>query len=261
MIPSPFVKRINSPLNPSNHLVGISNSIVVNPFSDFIDCIIPLRLDMFSIIVPVNPSSTLTINCSIGSSFLPPSSLKITCGGPTCSSRPSLRMVSIRTERCNSHLPDTTNLPSSLSTLNQTLVSSSLANLSSRFLVVIYFHSFPAKGESLTRNSIRRVGSSIDILGNGSISPVHTVSPTNIVGIPAIVIISPHDACGDSILWSPRVVYILAIFPVLLVQSFANIVTVCPTFAVPSYTRPIHNLPTYSSYARFAICIRNGLSE
>lgn len=216
---------------------------------------------MFSIIDPVNPSSTFTINCSIGSSFFPPSSLKITCGGHTCNSRPSLRIVSINTERCNSHLPDTTNLPSSLSTLNHTLVSNSLVSLSSRFLVVIYFPSFPAKGESFTKNSIRNVGSSIDILGSASISPTPTVSPTKILGIPAIVIISPQTACVDSILCNPRVVYILAIFPVLFVPSLARIVTVCQTFATPSYTRPIPNLPTYSSYARLAICIRNGLSE
>jgi len=110
-------------------------------------------------------------------------------------------------------------------------------------------------------NSIRNVGSSIEILGSASISPTPTVSPTKILGIQAIVIISPHDACVDSILWSQRVVYILAILPVLFVPSFAKIVTVCPAFAVPSYTRPIPNLHTYSSYARFAICIRNGLSE
>jgi hypothetical protein len=58
--------------------------------------------------------------------------------------------------------------------------------------VVIYFHSLPAKGESLTKNSILNVGSSIAILGNGSKSQIQTVSQTKILGIQLIVIISQH---------------------------------------------------------------------
>lgn len=108
--------------------------------------------------------------------------------------------------------------------------------------MVIYFPSLPAKGESFTKNSIRRVGSSIDILGRASISPTPIVSPTKIVGIPAIVTISPQCASVASNLWRPRVVKILLIFPVLFVPSFARIVTDCPGFAVHSYTRPIPNL-------------------
>ena len=43
IIHSPFVSRINSERNQSNHLVGISNSIVVSQFTEFIVFIIPLR--------------------------------------------------------------------------------------------------------------------------------------------------------------------------------------------------------------------------
>lgn len=227
---------MNSPLNPSNPRVGISNSIVVNPFSEFIDCSIPLRFDTVSMIVPAKLSSTLMINCSNGSCFLPfSSSLTITCGGHTCNSRPSLRIVSINTDKCNSPLHDTKKRPSSKSTFNPTFVSSSFVNLSCRFLVVIYFPSLPAKGESFTRNSIFNVGSSIEILGNGENSPTPIVSHTKIVGIPAIVTISPHSASFHSTLCNPSVVNILLIFHVLFdTPSFPMIVTCCPAFAVPS---------------------------
>jgi hypothetical protein len=56
----------------------------------------------------------------------------------------------------------------------------------------MYFHSFHANGESLTRNSICNVGLSMAIDGKASTFHVHTVSHTNISGIHAIVIISQH---------------------------------------------------------------------
>ncbi len=154
---------MNSPLNPRSPRVGISNSIVVSPFSEFIDWSIPLRFDTVSIIVPAWLSSTLIISCSIGSCLLPCSSvLIITCGGHTCNSRPSLRIVSINTDRCSSPLPETRKRLSSISTFNHTLVSNSFVKRSERFLVVIYFPSFPANGESFTKNSIFNVGSSAE---------------------------------------------------------------------------------------------------
>ena len=100
-------------------------------------------------------------------------------------------MLSIRTERCNSHLHETKNFQSEKSTSSPTFVSSSFSNLSLKFLVVIYFHSLPANGESFTRNSICNVGLSIAIEGKGSTFHVQTVSHTKISGIHAIVIISP----------------------------------------------------------------------
>jgi hypothetical protein len=78
IIPSPLVNKINSHLNPSNHLVGISNSNVVNQFSDFIVCIIHLRLAILSMTLPAKLSSTLIISCSIGSFLCQFSVLKIT---------------------------------------------------------------------------------------------------------------------------------------------------------------------------------------
>ena len=137
-------------------------------------------------------SSTLTTKVSIGSHFSPSTSRKITCGAHTCNSRHSRRIVSIRTERCNSPLHETKNFQSEKSTSSQTFVSSSFSNLSLRFLVVIYFHSCHANGESFTRNSICNVGLSMAIDGKGSTFHVQTVSPTNISGIHAIVIISQH---------------------------------------------------------------------
>jgi hypothetical protein len=101
-------------------------------------------------------------------------------------------MLSIRTERCNSHLHETKNFQSEKSTSSHTLVSSSFSNLSLKFLVVIYFHSCHANGESFTKNSICNVGLSIAIDGKASTSHVHTVSQTKISGIHAIVIISQH---------------------------------------------------------------------
>lgn len=154
-----------------------------------------MRFAIFWIIVPARLSSTWMISCSIGSSFLPCSlCLKITCGGQTWISRPSLRIVSTSTDKCNSHLQEIKKRPSSISNFNHTLVSNSFLRRSSRFLVVIYFHSFPANGESFTRNSIFNVGSSIPILGSGVTSPTPIVSHTKIDGIHAMVTISPHSA-------------------------------------------------------------------
>jgi hypothetical protein len=145
-------------------------------------------------------SSTLTTKVSIGSHFSPSTSRKITCGAQTCNSHHSRRIVSISTERCNSPLQETRNFQSEESTSSQTFVSNSFSSLSLKFLVVIYFHSCHANGESFTRNSICNVGLSMAIDGKGSTFHVHTVSQTKISGIPAMVIISQHFASSCSIL-------------------------------------------------------------
>jgi hypothetical protein len=185
---------MNSHLNQSNHLVGISNSNVVIQFAVCIFFINHLRFDIVSITVPARSSFTLITRFSIGSCLCPFISLKITCGAHTCSSRHSLRMLSINTHRCSSHLQDTINFQSSISTLSHTFVSTSFRSLSSIFLVVIYFHSLPANGESFTKNSIFNVGSSIAIVGRANTFQTPIVSHTKIEGIPLIVIISPHCA-------------------------------------------------------------------
>ena len=135
------------------------------------------------------------------------------------------------------------NFPSTISTFKPTLVSASFSSLSAIFLVVIYFPSFPANGLSFTKNSILKVGSSIAIVGNASNSPTPIVSPTKIFGIPLIVTISQHSAWGISILWSPSVLKICAIFPLLFSPSFPIMVTWLPALKVPWYTRPTPSLP------------------
>ena len=50
---------------------------------------------------------TVIVTFSIGSIFTPFSSCMITTGAPTCNSKPSLLIVSISTDKCNSHLPAT----------------------------------------------------------------------------------------------------------------------------------------------------------
>lgn len=162
--------------------------------------------------------------------------LKITCGADTCSSKPSLLIVSMRTERCSSPLPETLHLFPSFekSISNPTFVSSSLCSLSIIFLEVTSLPSRPAKGESFTRKSIVSVGASTLIGGNGSAPGTQTVSPTKISGIPAIVAISPQVASFVSILERPSVVYSFAIFPFLWTPSLLKIMTSCPCFTFPS---------------------------
>ena len=225
---------VKSHLKPSSHLVGTSNSMVLIQSLDFKSFMIHLRFEMVSMMAPDISSLTVMTTFSIGSSLCQSTSLKITCGAQTCNSRHSLRILSISTDKCISPLPETINFPSSISTLRPTFVSVSFSSLSARFLVVIYFHSLPANGESFTRNSIFNVGSSIVIAGRALTSHTHIVSHTKIEGIPLIVIISPQSAFHVSILWSQRVVKILAILPVLTVPSFQIIVTVSPALAVHS---------------------------
>lgn len=200
MIHSPLVISVKSHLNPRSPLVGTSNSIVLIPSLDLRSFMIHLRFDIVSIIDPDNSSATVMTTVSIGSCFFQSIPLKITCGAHTCNSRHSLRILSINTDKCISHLPDTINFPSSISTLSHTFVSVSFSNLSAKFLVVIYFHSLPANGESFTRNSIFKVGSSIVIAGSAFTSHSQIVSHTKIDGIPLIVMISPQSAFHVSIL-------------------------------------------------------------
>ena len=192
--------RVKSHLNHRSHLVGTSNSIVLIPSLDLRSFMIHLRFEMVSMIDPDKSSLTVMTTFSIGSSLCQSTSLNITCGAHTCNSRHSLRMLSISTDKCISPLPETMNFPSSISTLSHTFVSVSFSNLSAKFIVVIYFHSLPANGESFTRNSIFNVGSSIVMAGRAWISHSQMVSHTKIDGIPLIVMISPQSAFHVSIL-------------------------------------------------------------
>ena len=200
MIHSHLVMSVKSHLKPKSHLVGTSNSIVLIPSFDLRSFMIHLRFDIVSMIDHDNQSSTVMTTFSIGSCFFQSISLKITCGAQTCNSRHSLRILSIKTDKCISPLPETINFQSSISTFNHTFVSVSFSNLSAKFLVVIYFHSLPANGESFTKNSIFKVGSSIVIAGRAWTSHSQIVSQTKIDGIPLIVMISQQSAFHVSIL-------------------------------------------------------------
>jgi len=106
-IHSHLVAVINSFLNHNNHLVGTINSKIVVQFSVCILTISHLRVHIFSIITHPNSSGTDITAFSIGSYLIQSFSSKITSGALTCNSNHSLLIVSISTERCNSHLPDT----------------------------------------------------------------------------------------------------------------------------------------------------------
>jgi len=160
----------------------------------------------------------------------------ITTGAQTCNSNHSLLIVSIKTERCSSHLPETAKLSQlSKSIFIQTFVSSSFSSLSLICLEVTNFHSFQAKGELFTRNSILRVGSSI-VIGviASTVSFSAIVSQTNISGIQAIVTISQATASLTFTLFNHSVVSISDIFHFLFTHSFEVITTSCQTFTLPS---------------------------
>ena len=130
----------------------------------------------------------------------------MTSGFETPSSNPSLRIDSIRTDKCNSPLPETLNLSELApgSTRKATLLKSSCSKRSLIFREVTNFPSKPAKGESLTWKVILTVGSSTDRAGiastfNGS----HKVSEINNFSTPVIQTISPASASGTSTLSKP----------------------------------------------------------
>ena len=103
-------------------------------------------------------------------------------------------MFSIKTDKCNSPLPETTNLSglSPGSTLKATLCISSCSSLSFRFLDEMYFPSLPAKGESFTWKVMLTVGSSTERGGRVSTaSGSHIVSEIFSLSMPVIQTMSP----------------------------------------------------------------------
>ena len=157
------------------------NSIFVCPASaGSILTISAFLLPSFSITVPTESSGMFTTNLSIGSHFTPSISFMITFGLDTNNSYPSLLIVSINTDKCNSPLPDTINESGDAvsSTLKLTFLSNSLNNLSLKCLDVMNCPSLPANGPLFTLNVIDTVGSSIST--NGIFSGLlksHIVSP------------------------------------------------------------------------------------
>ena len=217
IVPSPFVSVKNSVLYPISPLAGMLNSIFVCPSSAGSMFIIsPFLLPSFSITVPTDSSGTFTTKLSIGSHFTPSISFIITFGRETKSSNPSLLIVSIKTDRCSSPLPETSK-ESGVSpsfTLSDTFLSSSLNNLSLMCLEVTNSPSLPANGPLFTENVIVTVGSSI--FTNGIFSTFegsHTVSPILISEIPANSMMSPAVTSSTSSFFNPTCVYSFAIFP------------------------------------------------
>ena len=156
--------------------------------------------------LPIQSSGTFTTNLSIGSDFTPSISLIITFGRDTKSSNPSLLIVSISTDKCNSPRPHTSKLSGvSVSfTRKLTFLSNSLNNLSRICLEVINCPSLPAKGPLLTLNVIDTVGSSISTKSIFSgLFMSHTVSPMLMSAIPEIQTMSPAEASSTSTLFSP----------------------------------------------------------
>ena len=151
-------------------------------------------------------SGTFTTNLSIGSHFTPSISLKITFGRDTKSSKPSLLIVSISTDKCNSPRPQTSKQSGvSVSfTRKLTFLSSSLNNLSRICLEVTNCPSLPASGPLFTLNVIDTVGSSIStnsIFSGLLVSQI--VSPILISGIPEVQTISPAPTSSTSTLFNP----------------------------------------------------------
>ena len=122
------------------------------------------RRPSFSTTAPENSSSTSTTTSSTGSRSCPLSSFFIkTRGREMASSKPSRRMVSIRTPSCNSPRPATSkeSLLSVREILRAILPSASLQRRSQIIRDVTLSPSRPDKGESLMEKVMAKVGGSI----------------------------------------------------------------------------------------------------
>ena len=171
----------------------INSHTMRSPFGVILN-ISPFRRVTISMAFPETFSGKSMVNSSIGSCFTPSISFIITCGCPICNSYPSRRMVSIKTERCNTPRPKTINLsadPVSCKRMAR-LRSNSFSKRSLICLEVTNFPSFPKKGESLMVNNILMVGSSIAIVGKASgFSASAMVSPISNPSNPITAQISP----------------------------------------------------------------------
>jgi hypothetical protein len=97
--PSHFVIVVKYDLNPKSHLVGTLNSKFTIQFSSIIFVISHFLFPISAIIFHSVQLGTITETFSIGSIFTPFSSCIITSGAQTCSSKPSLLIVSIKTDK------------------------------------------------------------------------------------------------------------------------------------------------------------------
>ena len=151
-------------------------------------------------------SSTSITTSSTGSNLIFFSVLNNTFGLETDNSKPSLRIVSIKTPNCNSPLPPISkaSLFSFSLKVIATFVSASAKSLSLILLEVTFLPSCPAKGELLTVMVIDIVGGSIgdDFMGlETKLSQI--VSETEALVKPAIQAISPATISLTGILLFP----------------------------------------------------------
>ena len=131
-------------------------------------------------------------------------------------------MFSIRTERCNSPLPETLkdSVVSVSSTRRETSVFNSLKRRSRRWRLVTYLPSRPAKGESLTIKCMAIVGSEIFWKGMGlGFSGEQRVSPIWISEMPEMATIEPMPASFTSTLLKPSNSYSLLIFTFFILSG------------------------------------------
>ncbi len=157
--------------------------------------------------IPLYSSSTSITTSSIGSSFLPPSSLNNTRGRDTESSKPSLLIFSINTPSCNSPRPPTSNASplGAKVTVIATFVSASAYKRSFIAVEVSFVPSCPAKGESLTLRVIAIVGGSTGVELTAVVtSGAAIVSETEASSSPAIAIMSPATACSTGMRFKPE---------------------------------------------------------
>ncbi|MNO97793.1 hypothetical protein D3C76_895140 [compost metagenome] len=161
----------------------------------------PLRRPISSMTLPWDSSGMSMVTFSNGSCFTPLTSRMITSGRPTAISKPSRRMVSIRTDRCSSPRPETLNLSaeSPSSTRSATLYSSSLSRRSLMLRLVTNLPSLPQNGESLTWKVIETVGSStVSGFIASTLFMSHRVSEMNSSSKPLMQTMSPAWASSTS---------------------------------------------------------------
>ncbi|MCY1361369.1 hypothetical protein D9M69_480310 [compost metagenome] len=187
------------------------------------------------------------VTFSYGSCFSPSAvSMITTSGRPTAISKPSRRMVSIRTERCSSPRPETLNFSglSPCSTRRATLCSSSFSRRSLMLRLVTNLPSLPANGESLTWKVMLTVGWSTVSGGRAStLAGSHRVSEMNSSSMPLTQTMSPASASATSTRCRPEWPMIFRMRPLRLVPSSLMATTGVLDLILPRAIRPMPITP------------------
>mmetsp|Transcript_21271 Transcript_21271/g.34364 ORF Transcript_21271/g.34364 Transcript_21271/m.34364 type:complete len:473 (+) Transcript_21271:1140-2558(+) len=268
MTPVPRVSLMKMARNPMSPRLGHRKQRRVLPPSPppiTMSVSSPLRRLNASMTPPTCSSSTSATTSSSGSSFLPVSGsvLYRTTGGEIESSNFSRRMFSMRTPRCSSPRPCTSNLsplpPSTCSTRSATLVSASAMSRSQMVRPVRFLPSRPPRRESLTPKVIFNVGGSMGLAARGSSTASDaTVSVTVARFSPATETMSPAAALSSGTRTPPCDVKSLVTRPISrslggsapgtsspVARRIA--LTRSPTFMRPVATRPVTRRPTNES--------------